>query len=139
MGSNSALDAAVAAMTTTASDLSNGYKSPEALVRYGQALTALRTCLDNPVTAQSSSTLCAIYLIWICQVGYESPGRLNLLLTKIQTWIGMSPDLNCGHGSGIVQILATAPYRNSQDPFEQMLLMTIAGPVVCLPWSDLAT
>lgn len=71
MGSNSALDAAVAAMTTTASDLSNGYKSPEALVRYGQALTALRTCLDNPVTAQSSSTLCAIYLIWICQVGYK--------------------------------------------------------------------
>lgn len=54
----------------------------------------------------------------------------NGLLTSAQSWIGMSPDLNCGHGSGIVQILATAPYRNSQDPFEQMLLMTIAGPVV---------
>lgn len=46
----------------------------------------------------------------------------------------MSPDLNCGHGSGIVQILATAPYRNSKDPFEQMLLMTIAGPVVRRPF-----
>jgi hypothetical protein len=68
LGTNSALDAAVMAMTSTAADLAAGYKSPEALVRYGSALTALRTCLDNPVTAQSSSTLCAIYLIWICQV-----------------------------------------------------------------------
>lgn len=65
-----------------------------------------------------------------------NPPRLELILTKIQSWIGMGPELNCGHGSGIVQILATAPYRNSQDPFEQMLLMTIAGPVVCFCWSE---
>lgn len=78
LGTNSALDAAVSAMTSTAADLAAGYKSPEALVRYGQALTALRTCLGNPVTAQSSSTLCAIYLIWICQVS-ASIGGANTL------------------------------------------------------------
>ena len=73
LGTNIALDAAVNAITTTASDLSLGYKSPEALVRYGHALTALRTCLDDPVSSQSSSTLCAIYLIWICQVSHDVP------------------------------------------------------------------
>merc|ERR1711939_138659 len=113
LGTNIALDAAVNAITTTASDLSLGYKSPEALVRYGHALTALRTCLDDPVSSQSSSTLCAIYLIWICQ-----------------TWIGIEPEYNCGHGSGIVQILANAPYRDSKDPFDTMLLMTLSGPVI---------
>jgi hypothetical protein len=50
-----------------------------------------------------------------------------------QTWLPFESSVNVGHGSGIVQILATAPYRNSQDPFEQNLLLTITGPVVRNP------
>lgn len=94
LGTNSALDAAVSAMTTTAADLASGYKSPEALVRYGHALTALRTCLDNPVTAQSSSTLCAIYLIWICQVCHGRPNtRAHTDVFEDMDWHESRPQL----------------------------------------------
>jgi hypothetical protein len=68
LGTNAALDASVRAITTVCSDLSTRQKSQEALKRYGHALRALRTCLEDPIIAQSSSTLCAVYLIWICQV-----------------------------------------------------------------------
>jgi hypothetical protein len=44
----------------------------------------------------------------------------------------MENDFAAGHGGGIVQILATAPYRDSRDEFERLLLATIAAPVVNL-------
>lgn len=77
LGTNAALDASVCALTTVLSDLSTGQKSVHALTRYGWALRALRSCLNDPLIARSSSTLCAIYLIWICQVCTRHPmGRM---------------------------------------------------------------
>lgn len=113
LGLNSALDASVVALTTACSDLSARRKPHAALIKYGSALNALRGVLNDPFLAQAPETLCAIYIIWICQ-----------------SWLGEEITSNIGHGAGIVQILATAPYRNSQDPFEKQLLATIAAPVV---------
>lgn len=78
LGTNAALDTSVWALTTILSDLSTGQKSVHALTRYGWALRALRRCLNDPLLAKSSSTLCAIYLIWICQVCNRHPmGRMH--------------------------------------------------------------
>jgi hypothetical protein len=68
LGTNAALDASVSAMIAAISGLGNNHKSPELFARYGYALKSLKTCLEDPVAVQSSSTLCAIYVIWICQV-----------------------------------------------------------------------
>jgi hypothetical protein len=68
LGTNAALDASVAAMMAAISDLGNPRKSPVTFTRYGYALRCLKSCLDDPIAVQSSSTLCAIYLIWISQV-----------------------------------------------------------------------
>ncbi|KEF52560.1 uncharacterized protein A1O9_11403 [Exophiala aquamarina CBS 119918] len=114
LGTNAALDASVMAMTSAIAGIEGNRKSPEILTRYGNALRSLKTCLDDPVAVQSSSTLCAIYIIWICQA-----------------WI--CPDENMslsGHSSGIVKLLATVPYKDSADPFDRGILLTIAGPVV---------
>lgn len=72
-GTNAALDASVCALTTVLSSLSCVRQPPKAYARYGYALTALKDCLEDPIAIQSSSTVCAIYLIWICQVGYLLP------------------------------------------------------------------
>lgn len=68
LGTNAALDASVLALTSAISGIGNIRKSPQLLRLYGNALRSLKTCLDDPVAVRSSSTLCAIYLIWICQV-----------------------------------------------------------------------
>ena len=68
LGSNDALDASVSALTVAHSSLHTRQKSPEIFVKYGKALKALRTCLNDPIKARTVETLCAIYLIIICQV-----------------------------------------------------------------------
>lgn len=51
---------------------------------YGEALGCLRASLDDPATAGSVETLCAVYLVMICQVRtflaqLLLPGLVNLL------------------------------------------------------------
>ena len=78
LGTNVALDASVAAVTSVFSSLNLVRKPPETFAQYGNALRALKKCLEDPIAIQSSSTVCAIYLIWICQVR-------DLLLIKFGT------------------------------------------------------
>lgn len=68
MGSNAALDASAAAMTAAFETLHTHQQPQKVLVRYSHALTSLRACLENPVEARSPETLCAIWLVVICQV-----------------------------------------------------------------------
>lgn len=71
LGTNEALDAAVEAMVGfyphlrrhEQSSLSRG-----SLVKYVNALQALRTCLNDPQKANKAETLCAVYILLICQV-----------------------------------------------------------------------
>lgn len=79
LGTNAALDAAVEAMVGfyphlrrhDQSSLSRG-----SVVRYVNALQALRTCLNDPQSANKPETLCAIYVLMICQVRCAQVTRL---------------------------------------------------------------
>jgi hypothetical protein len=68
LGNSTVLDSAVRALSTAYPLLHAGSYPPKALVLYGQSLRALRECLNDPVEARSPNTLCAVYLITICQV-----------------------------------------------------------------------
>jgi hypothetical protein len=68
LGTNAALDASVKAITTSYASIYSREKPLEALQSYGQGLKALRICLNDPVKVRSADTLCAFYLMVICQV-----------------------------------------------------------------------
>jgi hypothetical protein len=73
LGSNAALDTAVNALVCAHSQLNTSagivrIADPEALTKYNHAVRTLRICLDDPVKAREASTLCAVYLLMICQV-----------------------------------------------------------------------
>jgi hypothetical protein len=69
LGISEALDSAAYAFSSILSALFLGDLPQSSLKEYGVAIRMLRLCLGNPVTALSSETLCAIWLIWFCEVG----------------------------------------------------------------------
>lgn len=69
LGSNIALDASVDVLTSAFSSLYRHQPSLQTLSKYVNALKTLRICLDDPIQASTAHTLCAIYLLMICQVG----------------------------------------------------------------------
>lgn len=69
LGLNEALDTAVDAMVTTHASFSSCKEvTIKSLTKYSRALGALRRCLDDPVTASSSETLCAVSVLLLVQV-----------------------------------------------------------------------
>lgn len=71
LGNSPVLDSAVRALSTAYPFLHTGSYTPNVLFLYGQSLRALRKCLNNPAEARSPNTLCAVYLIIICQVKFH--------------------------------------------------------------------
>ena len=69
LGSNAALDASVNVLTSAFSSLYTRQQSLMTLSRYVNALKTLRHCLNDPSQACTANTLCAVYLLLICQVG----------------------------------------------------------------------
>ncbi|KAF2120051.1 hypothetical protein BDV96DRAFT_641911 [Lophiotrema nucula] len=67
VGSNEAFDASVQAMTSARYSLKVRGSQINARAKYGRALSALRKCLQDPEKASTASTLCAIFLLSICQ------------------------------------------------------------------------
>ena len=68
LGSDPALDAAAGAFAISLPCVLTRRRSPQMLKKYGLALSRLRTSLDDPGRARNASTVCAIYLVWVCQV-----------------------------------------------------------------------
>jgi hypothetical protein len=68
LGQSKALDEAVRAITGTVESIYPRQPSPQVLAQYSKALYALRDALNNPAEAVSANTLCAIYLVMVCQV-----------------------------------------------------------------------
>ena len=69
LGRNDALDTSVRALVSAHSSFCATRKvSVEAINDYSRALNSLRTCLDDPVKATDSHTLCAVTLLLMCQV-----------------------------------------------------------------------
>lgn len=67
LGRNKALDASVNALTAVFPTLYLQEPSSEMLAAYVYALRCLRINLADRATAQTPETLCAIYLITLCQ------------------------------------------------------------------------
>ncbi|PVH95317.1 hypothetical protein DM02DRAFT_675565 [Periconia macrospinosa] len=67
LGSNQALDAAVEAVIGAHLFMEKKCSQTDARKKYGHALQALGTCLQNSEHRFSASTLCAIYFLIICQ------------------------------------------------------------------------
>jgi hypothetical protein len=69
LGLNEALDASADALICAHQSFCvYRTSSGEALMKYCRALSKLRNCLDDPVKASTSETLCAVSLLLICQV-----------------------------------------------------------------------
>lgn len=82
LGSNAALDASVNALITTFASVHSKQQSLEVFESNIQALKALRECLNDPTEATSANTLCAVYLVIICQVSV-SPEKINRSKTDL--------------------------------------------------------
>ncbi|KAJ4395883.1 hypothetical protein N0V93_000098 [Gnomoniopsis smithogilvyi] len=113
LGRNAALDSSVAALTTSFEAIHVLHKPPEVFNKYARALWSLRRCLDDPVEAQSPETLCAIWMIVICQ-----------------GWIGSQDDQQVCHGEAMSHLLTAAMSRNWQGSFELQLARTLSVIVI---------
>ncbi|KAJ4005706.1 hypothetical protein NW752_011033 [Fusarium irregulare] len=115
LGRNEALDASADALATTFSTLHmpQGYQTIDALTKYGKALGALRLCLANPAKARMPETMCAVYLIMICQ-----------------GWLGRDDDPNTSHGQGLAYLLKAAARENWKAGFETEMILTFCVPVI---------
>ena len=72
LGTNASLDAASDLLQTSYAHYRAGHRNSstaEALIKHSRALRALNDCLNDPVMARSSETLCSIMVLLICQVG----------------------------------------------------------------------
>jgi len=68
LGTSAALDASVHAVATSYSSIYSRRKPVEVFESYGKGLRALRVSLSDPREASSANTICAFYLMMICQV-----------------------------------------------------------------------
>ena len=117
IGTSEALDTSVAALVSAHSNLSSRSPHitvPESLSKYNTALKSLRTTLNDVRKASQPETLCACYLLLICQAFFDAH--------------------DCGsstHTEGATQILKARGYfYPKDDEFEQKLLMSLRGPVL---------
>lgn len=87
LGSSTALDASVNFLTSAFSSLYTHQQSLVTLSRYVTALKALRHCLNDPLQACTANTLCAVYLLLICQVG--TAAFINASGTRLISYTGL--------------------------------------------------
>ncbi|KAH8660908.1 hypothetical protein BGZ60DRAFT_414266 [Tricladium varicosporioides] len=113
LGNNEALDASASALTCAYQSVYTRQQTPEMLDKYVHALTTLRRYLKDPTKAYAANTLCAIYLVEVCQ-----------------SWLGKRDDYLICHGEVIAHILNTAPLETWRHNFELEMLITISAPVV---------
>ncbi|KAL4781106.1 hypothetical protein BJX76DRAFT_336100 [Aspergillus varians] len=114
LGLNEALDTAVDALVTTHATFASCKEvTVSSLTKYSQALGALRRCLDNPVTASASETLCAVSVLLL-----------------VQHMLGPSDLKWTGHAEGAAKILKARRSCAPRDAFERILLLSLRGPVL---------
>lgn len=71
LGANEALDASVNALSATFPAVHSKQITCKALSSYVKALEVLRLYIADPVKVREPETLCAIYLVMICQVRWS--------------------------------------------------------------------
>ncbi|RDW93648.1 Zn(II)2Cys6 transcription factor domain-containing protein [Aspergillus mulundensis] len=113
IGSSPALDAAVGAVASVVKALRTQKNFPDAMARYVKGWKALRTCLSDPEQTRSIHTVCAIYLMMICQ-----------------SWVGRPDDPFANHGEILTQILNAAVSQTGRGQFEDNMIVMLSMPVV---------
>ncbi|KAK3944423.1 hypothetical protein QBC46DRAFT_374280 [Diplogelasinospora grovesii] len=108
LGTNEALDASVEALTTALPWIQSRRETPEMFDRYAHALKTLRLCLDDPVKGRSPDTLCALYLVVVCQ-----------------GWIARRDDPIPSHHVAVAHLLNIAASQNWHGSFESDLVATL--------------
>lgn len=75
LGTNDSLDAATDALVTAYTRYRSGHRVADStvLVKHSRALNTLSKCLNDPVKAHSSETLCAVMLLQTCEVSDITP------------------------------------------------------------------
>ncbi|KAL2820961.1 hypothetical protein BDW59DRAFT_111865 [Aspergillus cavernicola] len=113
IGSSPALDAAIGAVSGAVTALRTRQNFPDAIGKYVKGWNALRTCLNDPVQTKSIHTVCAIYLMMICQ-----------------SWIGSPKERFANHGEVLAQILNAAVSQAGKGQFEDNMIITLSMPVI---------
>jgi hypothetical protein len=107
LGVNPALDASVNAITAAHVSLYTRERSPDMYTKYGQALSKLRLCLTNPSFSESPETLCAIYLLTICE-----------------HWLAVQNPFNA-HSEAMIHVLKVASRQHWHIGFEAEMAITL--------------
>ncbi|KAJ6171760.1 hypothetical protein N7470_000827 [Penicillium chermesinum] len=113
LGQSAALDASVKSLVTSYPYFHkvHGRDFPqEVLVDYGRSLRVLRETLSDPRACHSPDTLCAIYLISVCQ-----------------SWMGNS---SINHGEAIAHLLRNINVKECTGKFERELIAILAVPLI---------
>ncbi|CAG8039320.1 unnamed protein product [Penicillium salamii] len=113
LGNSPVLDSAVKAISSAYPFVHKGAFPSSALVHYGQSLRALRDCLNNPSEARTSHTLCAVYLITICQ-----------------SWLGKVDDSLTSHSEAIAFLLKASSLGEWRSHFEMQMVITLSVPII---------
>lgn len=115
IGTSQVLDRAVDALITAHANFCCRHSaSVEALSKYSSALRTLRVCLEDPIQASSSNTLCAVMILLLCQSLHRN-----------------SDQVVTGHVQGASSILRARKNFGPRDDFERKLFLSLRGSVVC--------
>lgn len=114
LGRNAALDAAVTTLCAGHADLQMHLPEVSRRTRniYGSALATLREYLNDEVKARTTETLCAVYILLVCQVFTGDTGK------------------HITHTEGAIRLLRARGSAKLDDVFERDLLLTLRGPVM---------
>ncbi|KAJ5902028.1 hypothetical protein N7495_002556 [Penicillium taxi] len=116
-GHSAVLDAAAKALVSSYPYFCGREVPRDVLVLHGKSLRVLRESLDDPVQARSPNTLCAVYLISICQ-----------------DWISKSEKQYSCHGEAIAHLLRIVDLKKCTGEFEKRLIITASVLVVLERW-----
>lgn len=87
--------------------------------------------MKNPDKVGTVNTLCAIYLVMVCQVCLYSDAMPAMReLTLLKGWIGKRDDEFIAHGEIMAHLLNTTSAKDWHGHFEAELLITLCIPVV---------
>lgn len=114
MGTSDLLDASAKTFASTLSAVQSKKPQPvENLSQFGNALQTLRGSLVEDKD-QIVDSLCAIYLILLCQ-----------------GWLSETPGQNVNHINGIMHLLNKVSDKDWRGEFERQILVTVCMVVVC--------
>lgn len=139
LGYSKALDAATEALMHAMTYSYVRRQSSTMIRSYANALEAVRADLHNPCEASSSNTMCAIYLLWLCQASQTCTGSFSTYLHILQGWAGFAEDSSI-HAEGVAHVINSGLDFDRLDDFGRGVLVTLCSVVVSdrnpklVPW-----